>query len=133
MSGSGLNARTARFFSVLATAAILCGLGAIIPLAQTAPRAESGTVEALLGSPFTTCVQEVGTQAQVKGISPEVISRSLGGVSPDPDILVGVQQQPEYIKPIWDYLDATVSEARITTGGSKLAGWTQALDGVENA
>ena len=53
MSGSGLNARTARFFSVLATAGILFGLGAIIPLAQTAPRAASGTVEVLPSSSFT--------------------------------------------------------------------------------
>ena len=69
----------------------------------------------------------------MKGISPEVISRSLGGLSPDPDILAGVQQQPEFIKPIWDYLDATVSERRINTGRSKLAEWSQVLDAVEKA
>ena len=133
MSGSGLNARTARFFSVLATAGILFGLGVIIPLAQTAPRAEAGTVEALPSSSFASCIQEVGTQAQVEGISQEVISQSLGGLSPDPDILAGVQQQPEFIKPIWDYLDATVTDARIDTGRAKLAEWSQVLDAVENA
>jgi lytic murein transglycosylase len=131
MSGYELNARMIRALPAQLIPAILFGLGAIIPLAQAASRAESGAVEALPSSSFTTCVREAGTQAQVKGISPEVISRSLEGLSPDLDVLAGVQQQPEFIKPIWDYLDATVSDARINTGWSKLAEWFQALDTIE--
>jgi membrane-bound lytic murein transglycosylase B len=123
---------TGSFFPASLTAAAFVVLGATV-YSLSAARAEPGAAEALLSSPFTTCVQEVGTQAQVKRISPEVISRSLGGLSPDPDILAGVQQQPEFIKPIWDYLDATVSETRINTGRSKLAEWSQVLDAIETA
>ena len=132
MSGYGLNARMIRALPAPLIAAVVFGLGAIIPLVQAASRTESGTIEALRCSSFTSCVREVGTQAQVKGISPEVISRRLGDLSPDPDILAGVQQQPEFIKPIWDYLDASVSDPRISTGRNKVAEWAQVLDAIEN-
>jgi len=133
MSGYGLNARMNSFLPAALIAAILFGLGATMPLAQDGSRAEPDTAEVPAIASFKTCVQDLATQAQAKGISPEVIDRSLGGLSPDPDILAGVQQQPESIKPIWDHLDATVSETRIDTGGAKLAEWSQVLDAVEKA
>src|SRR5215204_6165787 len=122
---------TGSFFPASLTAAALFHLGAIMS-SLNAARAEPGAAEALANSPFSTCLQDVAAQARERGISPEVIDRSLASLSPDLDIIAVATSQPEIIKPIWDYLDATVTDARIDTGRAKLAEWSQILDAVED-
>ena len=121
---------TGSFFPASLAAAAFVVLGATVyPL--SAARAEPSAAEALANSPLSTCLQDVAAQARGSGIAPEVIDRSLGGLSPDPDILAVATSQPEFVKPIWDYLDTTVTDARIDTGRAKLAEWAQVLDAVE--
>jgi len=123
---------TGSFFPASPAAAAFVVLGATVyPL--SAARAEPSAAEALANSPLSTCLQDVAAQARGSGIAPEVIDRSLGGLSPDLDIIAVATSQPEFIKPIWDYLDATVADARIDTGRAKLAEWSQILDAVEDA
>jgi lytic murein transglycosylase len=99
--------------------------------AQTSPSAETPVVGILPDVHFAACVQKLAGHAQAQGISPEIIHYSLTNLPPDPGILAGASSQPEFIKPIWDYLDATVSDARVATGLVKLAEWSQALDAIE--
>jgi lytic murein transglycosylase len=80
---------------------------------------------------FAACVQDLAGQAQAKGIPPEILAHNLTNIAPDSDILAGASSQPEFIKPIWDYLDATVSSTRVGTGRGKLAEWAQVLDAIE--
>jgi membrane-bound lytic murein transglycosylase B len=105
--------------------------GAPTLAAQTSASAETPMTGTITDSPFAACVQNIAGPAQAKGIPPEVINHNLTNLSPDPDILAGPSSQPEFIKPIWDYLDATVSDTRIDTGRGKLAEWAQALDAIE--
>jgi membrane-bound lytic murein transglycosylase B len=76
--------------------------------AQTSPSAETPVVGILPAVPFAACVQKLAGHAQAQGIPPEIIHYSLTNLPRDPDILAGASSQPEFIKPIWDYLDATV-------------------------
>jgi membrane-bound lytic murein transglycosylase B len=99
--------------------------------AQTSPSAETPVTGAIQDVPFAACVQKFAGQAQAKGIPPEIITHNLTNLVPDPEVLAGASSQPEFIKPIWDYLDATVSDTRIGAGLSKLAEWAQALDAIE--
>jgi membrane-bound lytic murein transglycosylase B len=119
----------ARVYLASLIAVILFSLGLTVAFAQKSPPAEAGASEA--HSSFMRCVQELAAQARAKGISSEVIQLHLDGLPPDLDILAGASSQPEFIKPIWEYLDATVSETRIDTGRSKLAEWSQVLEAVE--
>ena len=131
MDHSGLNAHMAHFYLASLIGVILFSLGPAVPFAQTSRLAEAGASEVLARSSFASCVQELAAQAQAKGLSSEVIQQNLGGLTPDLDILAGASSQPEFIKPIWDYLDAAVSETRINTGRSKLAEWSEVLDAIE--
>jgi membrane-bound lytic murein transglycosylase B len=81
--------------------------------------------------PFAACVQRLTGQAHAKGIRPVILTHNLTNLALDPDILAGASSQPEFIKPIWDYLDATASDTRVGTGPGKLIEWAQALDAME--
>lgn len=54
--------------------------------------------------------------AVAAGVSPTVYELSVRGLTPDPTIAKLVDTQPEFTTPIWDYLDARVSAARIADG-----------------
>src|SRR3712207_2206642 len=95
--------------------------GASTLSAQTSPSAETPVVGILPDVPFAACVQKLAGQAQAQGILPDIIHYNLTNLPPDPDILTGASSQPEFIEPIWDYLDVTVSDTRVATGLVKLA------------
>ena len=97
--------------------------------AQTS--AEASVMGILPDVPFAACVQKLTGQAQAKGIPPDILAHNLTNLAPDSGILAGASSQPEFIKPVWDYLDATVSSTRVGTGLGKLAEWAQALDAIE--
>ena len=123
----------ARCYPAYLIGVIRFSLGDAVAFAQTSLPAETGASKALARSSFASCVQELAAQAQAKGIASEVIQQHLGGLTPDFDTLAGASSQPEFIKPIWDYLDATVSQTRINTGRSKLAEWAHVLDAIERS
>ena len=50
------------------------------------------------------------------GVSREVYRRATQGLTPDPSIPKLVETQPEFTTPIWDYLDARITEDRIRRG-----------------
>ncbi len=69
---------------------------------------------------FTRWVDQIWPQARKKGIKRNTFTRAFKGVSPDPDVLERAEHQPEFVKPIWDYLTSAVSEKRIAKGREML-------------
>jgi membrane-bound lytic murein transglycosylase B len=59
-------------------------------------------------------------EAVSRGISPSTLKRALAGVRPNPKILELDSRQPEFTRPIWDYLDSAVSAQRIAIGRRSL-------------
>jgi membrane-bound lytic murein transglycosylase B len=60
-------------------------------------------------------------EALAAGVSAATFDRAFEGVLPDPDILAKDDVQPEYVKPIWAYLDTAVSPEHVATGRQVLA------------
>ena len=60
-------------------------------------------------------------EALAAGVSAATFDRAFEGVLPDPDILAKDDVQPEYVKPIWVYLDTAVSPEHVATGRQVLA------------
>ncbi len=60
-------------------------------------------------------------QARAEGIAASTLDRVLADVRYRPKILEYDRAQPEFVRPIWQYLDSAVSSTRVNTGRERLA------------
>jgi peptidoglycan lytic transglycosylase B len=65
------------------------------------------------------------------GISGAVFDSAFQGVSPNPEVIRLDAFQPEFTKPIWEYLDGAVSTQRISSGRSAYAKMQQTFNRIE--
>ncbi len=70
-------------------------------------------------------------RAQEQGVSPGTLDRALAGVTYDPAIIKRDRNQAEFSKPIWEYLDAAVSDRRISDGRAGLERYQAVLTQIE--
>ena len=71
------------------------------------------------------------TRAVDQGVSSETLDRALAGVTYDPAIIKRDRNQAEFSKPIWEYLDAAVSDRRISDGRAGLERHQEVLTRIE--
>jgi membrane-bound lytic murein transglycosylase B len=115
------------FVSLIAVG--LCAIGAGQPLGQAAsPDQPDAPPEA---SRFQTCLRDLEPEAERRGISAALVAQFRADLAPDPEVLAAVQSQAEFERPLWEYIDAAVSEARISTGQARLAEWAAVLAAIE--
>ena len=69
--------------------------------------------------------------AQAKGITRATFDLALKGVTPDPRVIAATRRQPEYGKPVGDYIDALASPGRIRRGAAKAGEWARTIEAVE--
>lgn len=113
--------RATRFAFVAALG--LSVLGAMV-VADVAPvRADAG---------FDRWVKGFWPKARAAGVSRSVYDRAFSGFGPDPDVLRLASRQPEFIRPIWDYIGSAVSDKRIKNGREKAIEWKSWLDRIES-
>ena len=97
---------------------------AVLLLVQVAPsRAEDQSFAA-----FTT---ELWKDAQAKGITRATFDTAMKGVTPDQRVIAATKRQPEYGKPVGDYVNAIVSNRRIADAQLKAREWAKTFDAVE--
>ena len=60
-------------------------------------------------------------EASREGISEATLANALDGVRYRPRVIELYRSQPEFVRPIWQYLDSAVSAQRVTQGRAKLA------------
>jgi membrane-bound lytic murein transglycosylase B len=80
---------------------------------------------------FGRCLELLWPQAAHRGISRKTFEKATFGLQPDMKIMELLDAQPEFTKPIWEYLDILVNDARIATGRLALAQNRAAYDAVE--
>jgi membrane-bound lytic murein transglycosylase B len=79
------------------------------------------------------------TLALGRGISAATFDQAFAGVQPDPAVIAADRSQPEFTKPVWEYLESAVSPLRVRNGKGLLiqqAGLLAALEaryGIEPA
>jgi membrane-bound lytic murein transglycosylase B len=71
-------------------------------------------------SSFSRFVEQFWTSANKAGISRRTYDNAFKGVTPDPEVLKKAEYQPEFTKPIWEYLATAVSQKRIENGRKML-------------
>jgi membrane-bound lytic murein transglycosylase B len=80
---------------------------------------------------FAAFVRDFRATAIAAGIKPETYDRSMAGINRNPRVEQANLQQPEFVKPIWDYLDGAVSDKRVASGAQLLAADATMLQKIE--
>ena len=70
-------------------------------------------------------------QALQAGVSPSLFDRAFAGVTPDMDVIKADRSQPEFTRPVWEYLDGALSPVRIRNGKALLAQNSELLGRIE--
>jgi membrane-bound lytic murein transglycosylase B len=76
-------------------------------------------------------VQSFRDTALGAGIAPATYDQSMGGISLNPRVEQLNLQQPEFVRPIWEYLDGAVSPDRIAKGQTMVSAYAAALANIE--
>ena len=109
--------------SLLIRMAALAGILAPV-LASAAPNAAAP-------APFDACRADLIAAATAQAVPQGVAEAQLAGLTPDPEVLAATASQGEFVRPIWDYIEASVTPARIEAGQRKLAEHADTLAAIE--
>jgi membrane-bound lytic murein transglycosylase B len=97
------------------------GLAALLVLAYPAD-----------GFANSKCVESLWPSAKGAGITRDTFDRAFAGFAVDPEVIELANYQPEYVKPIGEYLDRAVSDKRVEVGKQKLAEYQALVGALEN-
>lgn len=70
-------------------------------------------------------------QALASGIDARLFDRAFQGIEPDQAVLKADQSQPEFTRPVWEYLDGALSTQRQATGRLMLTRHARTLQEIE--
>src|SRR3990167_2384188 len=70
-------------------------------------------------------------QALDAGIQPAVFDQAFAGISPDEAVVKADNSQPEFTRPVWEYLDGAISAARVRRGQALLGEHAETLAAIE--
>lgn len=105
-----------RLRSVLALTALLAGTVAAGPLVAAAIQPTVAPDIVAEQADFANFVHEFRATAIAAGISPEIYDRATSGISFNPQIQELNEKQPEFVRPIWEYLEGVITPERIERG-----------------
>lgn len=80
---------------------------------------------------FQSCVKSFWPAAKRSGVSWATFEKATKGLTPDPEVIESANYQPEYVKPIGEYVDRAASDKRIANGKQKLIEYKPLLDQLE--
>ncbi len=113
-----------------------CGIGGGVDLSarpEARPNPQQ-TQPGGQGNPtgFNRWVEGFRPRAAAQGISPATFDRAFRNASYMPDVVRRDQNQAEFTRPIWEYLDNAVSETRLSNGRAKLSQHGRLLQDIES-
>ncbi|MCF3935794.1 lytic murein transglycosylase [Acuticoccus sp. M5D2P5] len=79
---------------------------------------------------FSQCVAGKWSAAQRIGVTRANFDAATRNLRPDPTTLKLVNNQSEFVKPIWEYLDSAVSDKRVSDGRRKYREYQSTLQSV---
>ncbi len=80
---------------------------------------------------FDTCVKSFWPAAKRAGVSWDTFQRATAGITFDNEVIEAAKFQPEYKKPMGEYVDRAISPKRLAMGQQKLVEYGPLLDQVE--
>ena len=104
------------FKSGLAVAVLLLASSAGTVSAAVAPDEKPATDVQTEQTNFTNFLREFRSTALNAGISPELYDRATTGISFNPGVEELNEKQPEFVRPIWEYLAGVITPQRVERG-----------------
>lgn len=80
---------------------------------------------------FDQFVRDFRAPALAAGISPATYDAAMGAIHRNVQVEMLNQEQPEFARPIWSYLDSAISPRRVADGQRKLAEQAAVLGAIE--
>jgi membrane-bound lytic murein transglycosylase B len=81
-------------------------------------------------SPFESFLVEMKEKAKAVGISDATFAAATAGIAPIPEIVAMNENQPEFSRPVWAYLDGAVSKRRLRDGQAMLRQYRSTLRAI---
>ena len=88
------------------------------------------TAEETGGASWTVFLNGVKRDAMAAGVAPEVLNGALGALEPDPRVLGFDRKQPEFVQTMEQYLNARVTESRISAARRHFVEHRELLDRI---
>ncbi len=101
----------------------------VTPLVSTSATAPAAAIA--VQQSFADWRADLRMQALSEGISPLLFEQAFAGLSLDPQVLAADQSQPEFSRPVWEYLDSAVSSWRVARGKALLAEHAKTLQAIQ--
>jgi len=80
---------------------------------------------------FGPFLQALWPDASARGITRKTFDSAFAGLTPDPRVAAATLRQPEFGRPVGDYVNGIASQARVAGAAAKSAQWSQALSAIE--
>ena len=80
---------------------------------------------------FAGFLEELWPDAQAHGVTRTTFDLAFAGLTPDARVIAATRRQPEYGKPVGEYIKSVASKERIATGKQRASQWSETLAAVE--
>ena len=80
---------------------------------------------------FQAFIRDFEVTAIAAGITPQTYNRAVAGIAPVATIQQSIDNQPEFSRPVWSYLDSAVSARRIADAKFMLTRYADLLPAIE--
>jgi len=81
---------------------------------------------------FQDFIESFRSQAMAQGITAEIYDRAMIGLTPNDRVVRALNTQPEFTRPIWEYIEGAISQRRIDGGHEQLAANIALFDRLES-
>ena len=101
------------------------------PATPSATPAADAAAPRLQAPSFADWLHSFRARALQQGVDAQLFDAVFAGMTPDPAVIRADQSQPEFTRPVWEYLDGALSPTRIRRGKELLAEHRSTLDAIE--
>lgn len=101
------------------------------PVRAAKPPAKAATPVYRKAASFTEWRQQFRTKALRAGIRADLFDSVFAEVTIDPAVVRADSAQPEFTRPVWEYLEGAISTTRVRKGQALLEEHAATLDGIE--
>ncbi|AGI22552.1 lytic murein transglycosylase [Pseudomonas sp. MT3] len=117
---------------LLAVILSLTTFGLLSSCAEAPPQGVSGATSAAQPTQsFAQWREGFRVQALAAGISAQTFDAAFAGLEPDDSVVAADRSQPEFTRPVWQYLESAVSPARVRNGQDRLLQNTETLQRID--